>query len=246
MQGPARDAAQALRRSIVRDGPSPAVFRAALARVAAQDRDAWLDWLWDVDELPEDDPRLPSGCVPYLPCPAATVLEALHDAAVTADDVFVDVGAGLGRVAALTHLLTAAGCIGLEIQPGLVQAARGRAAWLGLHRVTFVEGDAADLVPFMTVGTVFFLYCPFGGARLERVLDGLEAIARTRPIRICCVGMPPLERPWLATVSTSADLAVYRSPTCQPATPPEAPRSWSPRRRTPDPPGPRGSGSAWS
>lgn len=206
------DAAKVLRRSLVRHGPSPLAFKAALAGVPAEDRDAWLDLLWDIDELPDDDPLLPRGCVPYLPCPVETVLEALHEAAVSSGDVFVDIGAGLGRVAALTHLLTGAACIGLEIQPGLVQAARARAAWLNLCRVRFVEGDAVELTRFIQIGTVFFLYCPFGGDRLHRVLEDLEGIARTRPIRICCVGLPPLDRSWLAPVaSTSVDLAVYRS-----------------------------------
>ena len=212
MRQTAQDAAKVLRRSLVRNGPAPATFRAALTGICAEDRDAWLDLLWDIDELPEDDPLLPRGCVPYLPCPVATVLEAVQQAAVTSDDVFVDVGAGLGRAVVLTHLLTGAGGIGLEIQPGLVQAARGRAAWLNLSRVRFVEGDAVDLIRFITIGTVFFLYCPFGPDRLQRVLDDLEHIARTRPIRVCCVGLPPLDRPWLAPVpSTSVDLTVYRS-----------------------------------
>ena len=41
-----------------------------------------------------------------------------------ASDVFVDVGSGLGRAAALVHLMTGARAIGLEVQPALVAAAR--------------------------------------------------------------------------------------------------------------------------
>jgi SAM-dependent methyltransferase len=141
-----------------------------------------------------------------------TVLQALQQAAVTAADVFVDVGSGLGRTTFLAHLLTGAGCIGLEIQSALVQAARARAAWLDLSRTRFVEGDAVDLVRFMTIGTVFFLYCPFGADRLHRLLDDLEEIACTRQIRVCCVDLPRLDCPWLAAVpSDSVELTVYRS-----------------------------------
>jgi len=212
MQPVAHDAAMALRRSIIREGTTPASFRARLADVPARDRDAWLDLLWDSGDIPEDDPRLPRGCVPYLPCPVETVVDALLHAAVTPDDVFVDVGSGLGRAAVLAHLFTGAGCIGLEIQPDLVQAARERAARLNLDRVGFIEGDAADLIGHVTVGTVFFLYCPFGGERLDRVLDELERIAQLRPIRICGVGLARLDRPWLTPVpSTPVDLDVYRS-----------------------------------
>jgi len=170
-----------------------------LAEIPPAEREAWLDAFWDldIDALPAEDPALPRGCVPYLPCSVATVLDAVEQAAVTSDDVFVDVGSGAGRAALLVHLKTGAACVGLEIQPGLARAAQGRADWLGLERLRFVVGDAADTVRFMTAGTVFFLYCPFGGERLERFLDGLEDLARARPIRVCCIDMPPLERPWL-------------------------------------------------
>ncbi|MBL4686230.1 MAG: hypothetical protein JKY37_16675, partial [Nannocystaceae bacterium] len=63
MRGTSQNAAQVLRNSLIRDGPTPATFRAALARIPSTDRDAWLDVLWDIDELPEDDPLLPRGCV---------------------------------------------------------------------------------------------------------------------------------------------------------------------------------------
>lgn len=211
MRDAALESATALCAAIRRSGSSPTAFRAALLEIRPEERDAWLDLVWGVDALPEDEP-LPRGCVPYLPCPVATVLEALDAAGVTTDDVFVDVGAGLGRVVALVHLATGARCIGLELQAPLVQAARAHAASLGLDGVRFDPGDAAELVACNPAGTVFFLYCPFGGARLEQVLDDLERIARTHPIRVCTVGMPALQRPWLVTTATpSVDLAVYRS-----------------------------------
>jgi SAM-dependent methyltransferase len=212
MHPTAREAAKAIRHSLSSAGLAPPSFRAALDQVEPRDRDTWFDLVWDSDELPEDDPRLPPGCVPYLPCGVATVLEAMRAAEVTGEDVFVDVGAGLGRVVALVHLLTGAGCIGLEIQPALVAAARARATSLDLDRLRFIEGDAADRMRCVTAGTVFFLYCPFGGSRLQRLLGDLESLARTRPIRICCVGMAPLGGSWLSTIaSDSADLTVYRS-----------------------------------
>ena len=190
---------------------TPATFSAALDAIAAQDRDAWLDLLWDLDEIPADE-ELPRGCVPYLPCAVESVLEAVQRAAVTRDDVFVDVGAGAGRAALLAHLKTGARCIGLEIQRGLVAAAQARAQRWTLTRIQFVAGDAADTIRLATTGTVFFLYCPFGGDRLRRFFDALEDLARTRPIRVCCVDMPPLEPPWLTRLpSTSPRVDVYQS-----------------------------------
>jgi len=207
-----RDAAKLVRTHLLSDQASPAIFRRILAAIPPRDRDEWLDLLWDLDEIAEDGPELPLGCVPYLPCPVSTLLEAVERASVTSEDVFVDVGSGVGRTAVLVSLLTGAGCIGIEVQPSLVEAARGRAAWLNLDRTRFVHGDAAELLRFITVGTVFFFNCPFGGDRMHRALDDLEDIARTRQIRICCVHMPHLERPWLVRVpSTSVELDVYQS-----------------------------------
>jgi hypothetical protein len=209
-----RDAALRLRSDLRSARLTPAAFSAALEEIPARSRDEWLDLLWDIEDLETDTPDLPRGCVPYLPCAVETVLNAVHQAGVTADDVFVDVGAGAGRAALLAHLKTGAGCIGLEIQAALARTAQARADWLGLTRLRFVAGDASDTIRFIRTGTVFFLYCPFGAERLQRFLDGLEDVARAKPIRACCVDMPPLERPWLTRLpSASPHIDVYRSTT---------------------------------
>jgi SAM-dependent methyltransferase len=207
-----RSAAARLRVELAAGRVTPAVFNAALAQISPRDHDEWLDLVWDIDELPSDTPDLPRGCVPYLPCAAATVLEAVQQLAVTCDDVFVDVGSGAGKAALLAHLVTGAGCIGLEIQASFARTAQARADWLNLNRVRFIEGDAVDRVRLMTIGSVFFLYCPFGGVRLRRFLEGLEDVARARKIRVCCVDMPPLEVAWLKRLpSSSPYLDVYCS-----------------------------------
>ena len=191
---------------------TPATFRAALADVPVVDRDAWLDLVLAIESIPDDEPALPRGCVPYLPCSVATLVDMIDCADVQQDDVFVDVGSGLGRAAAFMRLSTGAACIGLEIQPGLVRAARALAQRCGLSRTSFVEGDAAELVASIALGTVFFLYCPFSGDRLRRVLAELETIAQTRAIRVCCVDVPLPACDWLEPVScASPDLAIYRS-----------------------------------
>jgi len=207
-----QDAANQVRTDLLSNRLTPVAFGAKLNDIPPLERDGWLDLLCELEEIPSDDPALPRGCAPYLPCPAATVLETVQRAGVTSNDVFVDVGCGLGRTIFLAHLLTGAGCIGLEIQPALVEAARARAARLNLERTSFVAGDATELVRRVVLGTVFFFYCPFDRERFQRILDDLEGIARTRQIRVCCVHMPPIERPWLVRVpSTSVELDVYQS-----------------------------------
>lgn len=190
---------------------SPATFRAALTRVPPRERDGWLDRVFGLDELPDDGPELPAGCVPYLPCSVDTLLRAVDLAELQADDVFVDLGCGLGRATALAHFLTGAGAIGIEIQPTLVSGARELASRLNASRVTVIEGDAAQLTRHVMTGSVFFLYCPFSGERLGRVVHDLESIARTRKIRVCTVGLTLPWRPWLSPVASVDDLAVYRS-----------------------------------
>lgn len=190
----------------------PADFRAALEAVPPADRDAWLDAALGLGAIPDDGPELPPGCVPYLPAPVDALLGLVDAARVTATDVFVDIGAGPGRATALVHLATGASAVGLEIQPALAAAARALAARLRAPRLTQLEGDAARLTGSLADGTVFFLYCPFSGERLEQVLAGLESIARTRPIRVCCLDLPLPPRPWLELVAGEAGgAAVYRS-----------------------------------
>ncbi len=190
----------------------PAFFRWELLGVAPNDRDAWLDRVCGLRELPDDGPQLPRGCVPYIPCSVDVVLRAVEQASIQASDVFVDVGAGVGRAAALVHLLTGASVVGIEIQPGLVRAFRDLMARLVISGASCIEGDAAKLTSLASLGSVFFLYCPFGEERLAKVLAGLEDIAQTQTIRVCCVDMPPLARPWLTPEpSPPGDLVVYRS-----------------------------------
>lgn len=207
-----RQGAERMRERITSAPPTPAVFRAALLEVPPAERDAWVDVVLGLDAIPDDGPELPRGCVPYVPCGVDVLLRVVEHAGVGVSDVFVDIGAGVGRAAALVHLLTGASAIGLEIQPGLVRVSRDLTARLGLRCVTAIEGDAAALIGLAASGSVFFLYCPFSGERLAKVLDALEGIARTRQVRVCCVDLPLPPRAWLTLVSPpSEDLAVYCS-----------------------------------
>jgi hypothetical protein len=202
-----------MRALVASQAATPPVFQAALLEVPSADRDAWLDLVLGLDGLPDDGPDLPRGCVPYLPCPVDTLLRMVRLAEVGPQDVFVDVVSGVGRATAATHLLTGAGAVGLEVQPALVRASRELASRLNTTRVSVVEGDAAQLTGYIVVGTVFFLYCPFSGERLARVLEDLEPIARTRQLRVCCVDLPLPPCPWLSPVASddSSALTIYRS-----------------------------------
>jgi hypothetical protein len=208
-----RESAAAIR-SLLESGRHDApAFHDALLTVAPASRDTWLDRVLGLGDIPDDGPDLPRDCVPYLPCPVDAVLRTVEQAAIRRSDVFVDVGSGVGRAGALVHLLTGASVIGLEVQHGLVLAARDLARRLRLSRVSTVEGDASTLTGrAAALGTVFFLYCPFSGNRLERVLANLEPLARARMLRVCCVDLPLPSRPWLTRETLrSGDLTIHRT-----------------------------------
>jgi hypothetical protein len=201
-------------RALVRAGMEPREFRRSLLAIAADQRDAWLDLVLGIEAIPDDGAELPRGCVPYLPSSVDVLLRMVDAAAIDERDVFIDVGAGLGRAVLLTHLLTRATAHGIEVQSHLVQAARALAAGLELPRCSQTVGDASDLGEALQGGTVFFLYCPFSGERLEALVDALEPIASRREIRICTVDLPLPPRPWLTRLALPwGDLAVYCSRT---------------------------------
>ncbi|HEX4517553.1 MAG TPA: hypothetical protein VH054_28605 [Polyangiaceae bacterium] len=187
-------------------------FAESLRAVAPGARDAWFDdFLGLEDALPPDGPELAPGLVPYMPCGIATLLSAIEHARITKDDVFVDIGSGLGRATAFVHLMTGARAIGVEIQSHLASRARDVARRTNAERISVIEGDATCLVRTLEEGTVFFMYCPFSGERLRGVLDDLEPFARARPIRICAVDLPLPPCGWLELVHSARELAVYRS-----------------------------------
>jgi SAM-dependent methyltransferase len=207
-----RDSAERVRSLIERGQCAPSLFREELTRIPPAGRDRWVDQVFRLGAPPEDGPQLPVGCVPYLPCSVDALLRVAEHAPVHASDLFVDIGAGVGRAAGLVHLLTGAPAIGVEVQPALVAAARALAARLRLADLSFVEADASQSTDVWAAGSVFLLYCPFSGQRLARLLADLEAVARARPIRLCCVDLPLPPCPWLEPMPpASLDLTIYRS-----------------------------------
>lgn len=200
-------------RQLLISGPMlPDAFAAALYDVPRVDRDAWFDSVLGMSELPDDGPQLPAGCAPYLPCSVETLLRVIEHAQIDASDVFVDVGAGPARATTFVHLMSGAAAIGLEIQPALVSAGSDLTTRLNASRIATVHGDATRLAGRMVTGTVFFLYCPFSGARLDQLLAELEPIAAARPIRLCCVDLMLPRRDWFELeLQPSEELAIYRS-----------------------------------
>jgi hypothetical protein len=203
----------------IRKGTAPALFAGQLEPLSTQPTGLQYDHL---DELvagvfafPEPGPpQAPTGPenVFYQPTPARHIFALIRQAAITPGDVLVDLGAGLGHVPLLASVSTSARATGIEFEPAYVAAARSCAQKLNLDRVRFLLEDARDTD--LSAATVVYLYTPFKGSILRKVLDNLrtEAIRRTgsatHPFRIAtfgpCTQSVALE-PWLVPGTPPAE-----------------------------------------
>ena len=122
----------------------------------------------------------------YQPTPVRHILNLRRVCALSEDEVFVDLGSGLGHVALLASMLTGVQSVGIEMEAAYVASAQECAHSLRLGRVRFIQEDAraADL----SRGTVFYLYSPFTGSILAEVLDRLQKESTSRLIKICTLG----------------------------------------------------------
>jgi hypothetical protein len=137
--------------------------------------------------------------MPYMPSAISQSVRAVLDVPITRHDVFVDLGSGLGKVTMIVHLLTGARSRGVELQSALVREASTQARELALDGVSFAEGDALEAD--VDDATVVFLYLPFTGDVLARVLQRLETVARRRQLVLCALGFD-LRADWIAARPT--------------------------------------------
>jgi SAM-dependent methyltransferase len=160
--------------------------------------DVFLNGVLDIGMTPAETTPLLPEMIGYYPTPAHVILALIEQARLSAHDVFYDLGAGLGRVALLVGLLTAAQVKGVEFEPAYCAYAQQRAHNLHLRRVTFINADARAVD--YADGSVFFLYTPFTGRLLQEVLVKLRAEACTRTISIATYGActrDVMQQPWL-------------------------------------------------
>lgn len=201
-----RSGARAARAAIESGALRGPALLALIRAVPYIDRDEWVDEALGLSP-PPPDVNLPRGAVPYLPCGVDEILATVCEVPIGPGDELVDLGSGLGRVAILVHLLSGATASGIEIQSHLVAAARVRSAELGVP-VSFVHGSAGEAA---LDGTIFFLYVPFSGEMLARVVARLEKVARHKAIVVCAAGLD-LDVPWLVPRATSSpSLTIYES-----------------------------------
>ena len=147
----------------------------------------------------------------YQPTPARIVLDLVDRLSLSSTDLFYDLGSGLGRVVITAALVSSAHMRGVEFEPAYCEYAQRHARALGLANVSFVNADAREVR--YADGTVFFLYTPFKGTILQRVVQLLQFEARQRKIRVCTYGpgtLEMLQQDWLRSVD-DAEPTIHRA-----------------------------------
>jgi hypothetical protein len=181
-----------------------------LAAHAPAERDTAIEHLLGIAHRPVAKDRLDADLIDYIPSGIAPIVRVVLDVPVAPEDVFVDLGAGLGKVAMVVHLLSGARTRGIELQADLVAGARTSAADLGLPHVSFELSDARDAD--LSDATVVFLYLPFTGATLSTVMQRLRAVAERRAIVLCTLGLDLRGFDWLTVRQTQEFwLSIYDS-----------------------------------
>lgn len=127
----------------------------------------------------------------YEPTPGRAVLDMIDQSQIKADDVFYDLGAGLGHVAMMVNLLTGATVQAVEIEAVYCQHAQQWTEELGLSNVQILNRDAREVE--YADGTIFFMYTPFTGNVMQTVLDKLKRETHHRPITVCTLGASTFE-----------------------------------------------------
>ncbi len=107
------------------------------AHIGYDGLDTLLAGLFEFEPPPQATLQLDAEMVHYEPTPARAILDLIDHVGFTAGDVFYDLGAGLGQVAMLVHLLTGVRVKAVEIEPVFCTYAQQCAQGLGIQEVEF-------------------------------------------------------------------------------------------------------------
>jgi protein-L-isoaspartate O-methyltransferase len=174
-----------------------AALRELFDDVPRLQRDHFVEEVLGIAYPPLEEPALvTSEHMTYAPSGYEEIVHAFELTQLGPGDHFLDLGSGLGKVVMLAALLTGAASSGVESDPQLCELGRGAAAALGAPGVQLLRGDAREASG--ADADVVFMYLPFAGAGLVRVMERLRQDARrprARPRqRFLCTGPLDLVR----------------------------------------------------
>jgi predicted RNA methylase len=114
----------------------------------------------------------------------------------TSNEVFIDYGAGLGRVVILAAMLPFKRVVGIEISPFLAERARENLSRcrgkLRCEEVEIVNADAT-MFEVPTDTTTIYFNNPFAGTILAKVLRKIDKSYEQQPRRIKIICYLPLQ-----------------------------------------------------
>jgi len=148
--------------------------------------DILINGLTSFPSMPEQSKELEPEMVYYQKTPARVIFELAEKVQFTNEDVFFDLGSGLGQAAILVNLLTGITAKGVEFDQAFCDYARDCAKELNLSNVTFLNTDAREAD--YSEGTVFFMFTPFKGEIMQDVLEILRKESLFRKIKIITYG----------------------------------------------------------
>jgi len=96
-------------------------------------------------------------------------------------DVFCDIGCGMGRILCVAARKPVRKCIGIELIAPLCEIARRNAASLRGRRapIQIVCGDATTVD--LSEGTIYFMFNPFGAETLRDTLENIRGSLSQKP-----------------------------------------------------------------
>lgn len=172
--------------------------------------DNFINGLSSFHPMPEQIKDLEPDMVYYQKTPARVIFDLVEKSHFSQDDVFFDLGSGLGQAAILVNLLAGIKVKGVEFDPAFCDYARDCAAGLNLSDVTFINCDARKVD--YSEGTTFFMYTPFTGEIMREVLTILRKESFQKEIKIITYG-PCTEQlflqDWLSC-TTAKDDSIYK------------------------------------
>lgn len=174
--------------------------------VGYDEYDAFINGILLQQPLPETTQPLHPEMILYQKTPIRILLELVDALNPKENDVFYDIGSGLGHVPILVHLCAGIKTVGVEIESAYCLYANQCAAQLTLPDVEFINSDSRD-VDF-TKGTIFYMYSPFRGNVLTAVLEKLRIVSLEKSIRLFTYGLCSVEvasMPWLHCVNGNVD-----------------------------------------
>ncbi len=158
-------------------------FLAALDDCPPYQWDAFTRRLLLVHHVPVRETERPPMMVHYLPSPLDAILAIAE--ILSPEDVFYDIGSGLGLVTMLVAWISGARAKGVEYEPAYHRRAVELAEQLRMPRVEYIQSDARAVD--YADGTVFYVYDTFRGPILEEMIEVLSH-QRARGIRVVSRG----------------------------------------------------------